>query len=106
MFKVTQGTFTRKVTIKVPVDGGTEKQDFKVTFQTMPASAARELKSGEEIEKWLHDAVLRIDDLVDEDGETLDWNDAVAAQFWDLPYVFDPILDTYKAAMVEARTKN
>jgi len=106
MFKMTQGTFSRKVTVKVPVDGGYDKQDFKVTFKVMSASTARELKTGAEIEKWLHEAVIRVDDLVDEKGAELDWNDSVSAQFWELPFVFDPILDAYKNAMIEARTKN
>jgi len=58
------------------------------------------------VKEYVRKTVSRIDDISDEDGKSLDWNDNLRDQLLDVPYVFTAILDGYTDAMGEARAKN
>jgi len=108
MFKLVQATFRREITVKVPVDGGFEKQTMQVTYNALPISETEDLVNSEQadIKTYVRKMVNRIDDVTDADNKPLEWNDGLRDQLLDVPFVFTAVLDGYKEAMSEARVKN
>ena len=108
MFKLVQATFQREITVKVPVDGGFEKQTMKVTYNALPISETEELVNSEQadIKAYVQKMVNRIEDVADAEGKPLEWNDGLRDQLLDVPFVFTAVLDGYKEAMAGARAKN
>ena len=108
MFKAVLATFKREITVKVPVDGGFEKQTMKVTYNALPISETEELVFSEQadLKAYVNKMTNRIDDVAGEDDEPLEWNDELRAQLLDIPFVFSAILDGYQATLAEARAKN
>lgn len=108
MFKLAPATFQRKITVKVPVDGGFDNQTMDVTYNALSITETETTLTAdrEGIKEYVRRTVNRIDDVADEDGKALEWNDGLRDQLLDVPYVFTAILEGYKSAMGEARLGN
>jgi len=108
MFKLVPATFKHEVTIKVPVDGGFEKQTIDVTYIALPISETEELLEGDRdgMKAYVRKIVHRMDGVIGEDDEVLEWNNDLARQLLDVPFVFTAVLDGYRTALNEARVKN
>ncbi|MEX0971527.1 MAG: hypothetical protein WD046_13900 [Paracoccaceae bacterium] len=110
MFKIAPALFTREITARVPVDGGFENQTMKVTYETLASDKAEALLDIKRGNQGMRDFVsaicVRVDELVDETGKPLEWNDTVKAQLLALPYAFGAIREGYLAAMTAAQAKN
>ena len=65
--------WTHEVTISVPVDGGFENQTCKVRYRLLDEAAVEPTDQNNPI-VLLMDIVVRMDDLADEDGKALEWN--------------------------------
>lgn len=109
MFKVTANpTFLRSVSVEVPVDGGYSSETMKVTYRALPTSEAakHDLNTAQGSTDFLRAAVVRIDDLVDEAGAALSYNDALRDQLFDMPYVRTALAREYFAAVAAAKRGN
>jgi len=109
MFKIDQNpTFTRRVEIKVPADGGHERQDFNVTFRALPDAEieAFDMRTTVGEREFLSAAVTHFDDVEDEDGKALPYSDSLRDRLIGLAYVRVALINAYTAAMIGARVKN
>lgn len=80
MFKViNEPIFTHDVDIHTPVDGGYETQQLSVTFRLVPDEDEADgvAMTDEQIKDHLRRRIVRFNDLVDEKGKELPYNDAI-----------------------------
>ena len=68
--------WTHDVTISVPVDGGFENQTCKVRYRLLDETAI-EPTDATNVAVLLRNVVVRMDDIADEEGRPLTWNDAL-----------------------------
>lgn len=109
MFKIVQNpTFTHTVKARVPVDGGHRDEPFKVTYAVIPSSevAAFDLATEQGTRDFLQAAVVRMDEIADEAGGTLPYNDELRDRVFDLPYARAAILQGYLNAVAKAAAGN
>ncbi|MFD1342880.1 hypothetical protein [Litorisediminicola beolgyonensis] len=109
MFKVlSQPTFSHQVRVMVPVDGGHEEQTFRATFRVLTESEAKkhDAKTGPGIRSFLRTAIVKLDELVGEDGKELSYSDQLKDRLLDMPYVRIALLQTYSDAVSKAATGN
>ncbi len=101
-------TFTHKVKVKVPVNGGFEDQDFKATFAVMPTDevATYDLSQGEGSSDFLKKIVVGMDDLIGKDEQPIPYNDAVRDALIGQLYVRKALVRTYFEAVSGAQTGN
>lgn len=110
MFKVVQNrTFTTKVSVMVPVDGGHDLQTFDCKFLVVPADEAEkhDLRTGEGTKEVLKLAVVGFgDDLIGEDEKPLPFSDKLRdALINDYP-TRQGLIGAYLAAVTKARSGN
>ena len=89
MFKIDERPqFTHTVTVRVPVDGGFDKQSMKVKYQLVSDKVTAEFdhRTLEGQKDFLNLAVVEISDLVDEKGQPMPFNDEVKDHIIGLPY--------------------
>ena len=98
-------TWRHKLTAKVPIDGGFRDEVFHVRFQ-LASNPEADLSSDAMKDDFLRDIVVSIDDLVDEQGKTLDWSDEVRDGVFALPYARMAILNGYFNATVSGKMGN
>lgn len=74
--------FTHTVTAMVPVDGGHERQDFKVTFQAMETDEIGKLDLADAAAstEFLRRVVVGLGDIAGADGKPLTYSDKVRDQ--------------------------
>lgn len=110
MFKLTSNpTFTHEVKVAVPVDGGYRDETCRATFRVIPHSegANLNLSDAEESTEFLKKIVVSIDDIADDNGNPLPWNDDVRDQlFGGFPYLRRALARTYFSAIQGERVKN
>ena len=108
MFKIaSQPEFSRRVTIRVPCDGGFEEQSLNVRFRVLPPDEQEKLKGTDDlVGGFLKRAVLEMWDIVDEDGQELPYNDHLRDQLLALPYVRFALARAYGEAVAGERAKN
>ena len=109
MFKIAKTpTFRHEVTIKVPVDGGFENQTIGVVYRVLDDEAmkAHEWNTLDGQKAWLRAVIARLDDMVDEDGKALAYNDGVRDQVIALSYARGPLMKGYTDAMIPALVGN
>lgn len=109
MFKINPApTFTHTVPVHVPVNGGHERQTMQVTYRVIEDEVAEtfDLSGLEGIRGFLDAVVERIDDLQDEAGQEVSWNDQVKRHLLGLAYVRIALLRGYNGAMVDAKLGN
>ena len=94
-------TFVTKAIILVPTDEGQIEQSISVRFRVLPDEAL-ELPSPE----FLKRAILRIDDVVDDDDTPMASSDALIEQVIAQPYTRLPLFKAYMTALTGARVGN
>lgn len=108
MFKLVKAEFQREVEIKVPVNGGFKIETIDVTFVALDFGDGEELLTADDMQlkEYVRRTIVKIDGIVDENDKPVEWNDEVAKQVLNIPYVFSSIHETYQRTMSEARVKN
>lgn len=109
MFKLSSDPqFTHRVSVASPVDGGHETETMSVRYRVVPVAevAQADLLTEPGTTAFLQRIIVRIDDLVDEHGESLPWSDRVRDQLLTLPHARLAIVSGYFDAVSEARRKN
>ncbi len=102
-----QFEFSRRVTARVPVDGGHEEQSFDVRFRYLPEAERERLsKEADPVRAVLSRAIVSMSDIVDDDGRELPWNDKLRDQMLDLPFVRLPLARAWGEAIAGERAKN
>ena len=94
-------TFVTKATISVPTDDGPVDEVISVRFKVL-ADEALELPAPE----FLKRALLRIDDVVSDDGEAMPSSEVLIDQVLALPFTRLPLVRAYMAALSGARSGN
>ena len=97
--------WTHEVKISVPVDGGYDTQTCRVRYRLLNEDALEPTDPNNAVQ-ILRDVVVRIDDLADEAGEPLDWNDAVRETVFALPYAQAGLIRGYFRSVTGAREGN
>lgn len=110
MFKVTTNpTFTHVVKISVPVDGGHDEQTLKATFKVLPLDQLVEDPeldmSGNQV-KSLRQVLVSLADLVDDQGNPVEYNDDLRDRLIGVPYVRIALMQHYIQAMTKVRLGN
>lgn len=107
MFKVsTNRTFSRTVTVCVPVDGGFEDQTVKATYRVVPDE---ELSNSEGVEGQkadLRKMIVSLDDLVDDDKQPVSYSEALLEQLIAQSYVRIALLRKYIEAVTKVKKGN
>lgn len=107
MFKiVTEPTFTATVPVCVPVDGGHRNEDFKAKFKVVDVEELGEASGLEGQQKLLRRVVVGVEDVRDDAGEELPFNEQLRDQLIAVPYVRAAMLQTYLAAIGKTRVGN
>ncbi|NOR63757.1 MAG: hypothetical protein GQ535_14850 [Rhodobacteraceae bacterium] len=106
MFNIEPGTFKPTVKIHALGEDDSEVATVDVTYNVMPVSRSAKMEPGQDVVDFVHETVAKIEGLVDEKGEPLEWTPEVEAKFWDLPHVLSHIQSGYIDALEEARAKN
>jgi hypothetical protein len=100
--------FTHEVKVQVPVDGGFEEQTFKATFKVLPADevARRDLMSEKGMRDYLSEICVRFDDIADEGGNPVPFNDGLRERMLSVPYIRVALMKTYATALAGAKAGN
>jgi hypothetical protein len=109
MFKlVANPTFKHTVPVMVPVDGGHKEQTLSVTFRALSGDevAKFDLDTKDGSDQFLQAVVAKIDDVEDEQGKAVEYNDELRDRLFAQPYVRTAIFNSYRAAMGKAKTGN
>jgi len=104
----TNPSFTHKVIVQVPVDGGYEEQTLQATFAVIPAEVAAEFDLGgaSGSTDFLKRIILKLDDLVDKDKKPVPYNDALRDQLIALPFMRLALSRAYFTGVSGARSGN
>lgn len=94
-------TFVTTATIAVPTDNGPQDETLSVRFRVLDDEAL-ELPSPE----FLKRAILRIDDVLDDEGEPVPSSEELISQVISLPFTRLPLVRAYMAALTGARAGN
>jgi len=97
--------WTHEVTISVPVDGGFENQTCKVRYRLLDETAI-EATDATNVAVLLRDVVVRMDDIADEAGQPLAWNDALRDRLLSVPFVQAALVRGYYGSVTGARVGN
>ncbi|WP_337846252.1 hypothetical protein [Sphingomonas sp.] len=109
MFKLeTDPTFTHTVTAMVPIDGGYEKQSFKVTYGVIDYEEFEklDLNTRADSDTFLKRIVRRLDDIAGADGEPLPYSDQVRDGVLKRSWARSAIVRGYFEAIGKAATGN
>ncbi|WP_417726177.1 hypothetical protein [Roseovarius sp.] len=109
MFKIDQTpSFTHRVEIKVPADGGHELQDMQVTFRVLPDEEVEgfDMRTARGEREFLGAVVTGFDDVEDEKGAKLPYSHALRDRLIGLAYVRVAMINAYYAAIMGKRVKN
>ena len=99
-------TFTARITVFVPADGGPEKQELTARFafrddEQIPAITG--VNGGVD---FLREVVVGLEDLVDEGGKPVAYSEGLRDQLLKLPYVRNALIKGYFAAINGASLGN
>lgn len=94
-------TFVTKVTIAVPTDEGAVDETINVRFRVLDDEALN-LPSPE----FLKQAILRIDDVIDDEGEPVPSSETLVDQVIAQPFTRLPLVKAYMQALTGARLGN
>jgi len=109
MFKIDQNpTFTRRVEIKVPADGGHDLQDLSVTFRVLTDEEveAFDMRTAQGERDFLSAVITELDDIEDGHGTALPYSDALRDRLIGLAYVRVACINSYYAALMGQKVKN
>lgn len=94
-------TFKTTARIIVPTDSGDVEQTLGVRFR-LTAEEATQM----DVTEFLRDAILSMDDIVDDAGKPLPYDAALRDQMIAVPFVRVGLLRAYWAAMSKAKLGN
>lgn len=101
-FKIAKDpTFVTTATILVPTDEGEIEQTLGVRFRVLPEETAELLP-----QEFLKRAILRLDDVVGDDGNQLPSSAELVDQVIALPFTRLPLIKAYWQALTGARVGN
>jgi len=109
MFKLTTNpTFKHTVAAMVPINGGHRRETFSATYNVLETDhpALGSLDTHEGTTAFLHAAIERLDDIADENGDPLEWNDDVRDQVLRLPYARIALISGYFEGIAKAKKGN
>lgn len=109
MFKIVQNrTFTHAVKVAMPIDGGYAEETLKVTYNYLDSDEARtfDLKTAEGSAKFLDRAVVRFDDLTDENGQPLAYSAEVRKAVLGMPNAWNAVVNGYFIAVGKSAEGN
>lgn len=100
--------FTHDVPVMTPVDGGHTEESLKVTynFLTTEETAVYDLNSPEGTTRFLRRAIHKLDDLVDQGGQPVAYNDGLRDQLIMMPNVRQALCKGYFDAVLAAKKGN
>lgn len=93
------------ITFSVPVDGGFDKQTARVTYRLLEETGIDPAIKDDSL-VILHNVVVRMDDLADEAGNPLEWNDTVRDTLFEQPFVQAGLIKGYFRSVVGAASGN
>ena len=101
-------TFTHKVKVMTPVDGGHREESVRVTFEVLSTEELKDydLATPEGTTDFLRRVVVRIDDVEGEDGHPAPWSDELRDQLIVWPPMRIALSQAYFAATGKARRGN
>jgi hypothetical protein len=109
MFKlVSNPTFKRVVKISAPVDGGVKETTIGVVFNALKVSAIQ-IHDDSMLEgqvSLLKAVINSIDDVQDEAGNVLPYNDELRDNLIDIGCVRMAMINSFKLGIIGAREKN
>jgi hypothetical protein len=115
MFRINPNpTFTRTVKINVPTDinaptdTGSFEETMRARFRVLGIKEFEGFDLGTEpgMRSFLDRAVVKCDELLDLDGNPVEWSDEVRDRLFDLPHVRVALIRTYTESLAEARKGN
>jgi hypothetical protein len=109
MFKLTSNpTFKRVVKVSAPVDGGIKESTLGVTFKALKVSELQkfDVNSLDGQVAMLKAAIATVDDVEDEAGNVLPYNDDLRDQLIDIGCVRKALILSYDQGIMGAREKN
>ncbi|MEP1330104.1 hypothetical protein [Pseudophaeobacter sp.] len=109
MFNVVSNpTFTRTVPVSVPSGDGFDEQSLKATFNLLTdgEKEAFDVSTTDGVKDFLRAAVVRLDDLADEDGKPVAYTPEILEGLLGRGYVRLALLTTYTRAQIKAVTGN
>lgn len=109
MFKVSkEPTFTHRVLVQVPIDGGHREEVFRATFRVLPTdqAAAFNLMTEDGVFDFLRRAIVRLDELEDDAGQPVPYSDEVRDAVIRRPDARLALSRTYFEAVGGQRGKN
>ncbi len=101
MFRIVDNPeFTHSVEVQVPVDGGWKAETLKARFRILPEAETDtgDLGAAEASKEYLRRVLVRLEDLVDEAGKALDYNDELRERVLALPHVRLALVRAYVRA--------
>jgi hypothetical protein len=113
-------TYFWPITYRQPTTGGRrEKQEFQAEFKRLPQSRLAKIQElaqktidkkadADEISdvQVADEILVGWTDIVDDDGEQIQFNKAAKAQLLELPMMAACIIETYFTSLVEEKRKN
>lgn len=106
MLKVAKSPeWTHEITISVPVDGGHENQKCRVRYRLLDEEALDPADPNNS-DTLVRALVVRIEDLEDDAGQPLTWNDAVRDAVFAMPWVKAGLIRGYYRSVTGAREGN
>lgn len=109
MFKIVEKPeFTHPVAVMVPVDGGHREETFKARFKVLSSDQedAFDVTTSEGMKEYLRHIWVGFEDVADEAGNGLTWNDETRDRMLSTSYIRLALLRTYTAALVKVKAGN
>lgn len=109
MFQVLKNVeFDRAAKVTIPVDGGVSTTKLKTRFRLLSDADLEGVDSAtnEAVKDFLRRVIVRFDDLADEAGDPLPYNDKVREQLLAWAPVRTALLTCYRKALEEGAEGN
>lgn len=109
MFKIIKNPeFTAAVKVTIPVEGGFADASFTARFRALSVSEtdAFNLFTAEGTSDYLRTIFVGWEDVCDDAGQPMSFNNAARDELIDLPYVRSALVTAYNAAMSGAKRGN
>lgn len=90
--------FTREVKVNVPDGESVREESFRATFRVLSTDVFATLTT-DAMTDFLRKAVVKLNDLVDENGGPVGWSEEVRDRIIVIPHVRSALLATYVEAM-------
>ena len=99
--------FTHEVTVCHPVDGGYKEESFKARFRVLPKARVEEIMRGKDGDRvLLEEALVSAEELQDENGKALTWNDELRDQLINYSPALIALVRTYFGAISKVKAGN